>query len=95
MLFCYYKDIQITENKMLVKVTKIGNSKGIRLPKEVIARYNIKSKLEMELGVGEIIFKPVDNEPRKGWAEAFRKMHERKDDKLLIGEIDGIFKWEW
>jgi antitoxin MazE len=27
------------------------------------------------------------NQPRKGWAEAFQKMHEPGDDKLLIPDV--------
>lgn len=28
-----------------------------------------------------------ENQPRKGWAEAFKKMHEAGDDKLLIPDV--------
>ena len=80
---------------MEISVIKIGNSKGLRLSKEILARYNIKDTIELVLEKGFIILKPVA-EPRKGWEKAFKKMHEAEDDKLLIDDVfeDEAFE-EW
>ena len=80
---------------MEISVIKIGNSKGLRLSKEILARYNIKDTIELVLEKGFIILKPVA-EPRKGWENAFKKMHEAEDDKLLIDDVfeDEAFE-EW
>jgi len=43
---------------MNVSVVQIGNSKGIRLSKTLIEKYNIKDTLEMILESGYIILKP-------------------------------------
>jgi antitoxin MazE len=71
---------------MEISVFKIGNSKGIRLSKDILSRYNIKDKIEIILEKGHIILKPV-NQPRKGWDKAFETMHENKDDELLINDV--------
>jgi len=71
---------------MKVSIIKIGNSRGLRLNKSILERYNIKDTVELILEKGRIILKPLD-QPRKGWDEAFSKMHENQDDTLLIDDI--------
>lgn len=64
---------------MDVSVIQIGNSKGIRLSKSLLERYNIKDTVELILEKGHIVIKPKAN-PRKGWEAAFKKLHESGDD---------------
>lgn len=71
---------------MEVSVINIGNSKGIRLSKTVLKKYNIKDTIELVFEEGHIILKPKP-EPRKNWEEAFREMHENKDDLPLIDDV--------
>lgn len=80
---------------MDVSVIQIGNSKGIRLSKSILERYNIKDTVEMILEKGHIVIKPKTT-PRKGWENAFKKMHESGDDKALMNDVfeDEIFE-EW
>ena len=67
-------------------VIPIGNSKGIRLSKTLLEKYNITDKVELILETGYIILKPK-SEPRNGWEKSFKKMHENGEDKLLINDI--------
>jgi antitoxin MazE len=71
---------------MEVSVIKIGNSKGIRFSKTLIERYNIRDTVDLILGKGQIIIKPL-SKPRKGWEEAFMEMNANEDDKLIITDI--------
>ncbi|HAG16659.1 MAG TPA: MazF family transcriptional regulator [Bacteroidales bacterium] len=71
---------------MDISVVQIGNSKGIRLSKTLLEKYNIKDTVELILEKGYIILKPKAN-PRKGWEKAFKKMHENQDDKHLMSDI--------
>lgn len=71
---------------MEVSIIKIGNSKGLRLNKSILERYNITDKIELILEKGQIILRPI-SEPRKGWEKAFQKMHENGDDQLLIDDV--------
>ena len=64
----------------------IGNSKGIRLTKALIEKYNIKDTVELILEKDFILLKPKVL-PRKNWEKAFKKMHENGDDKLLINDL--------
>jgi antitoxin MazE len=71
---------------MELSVINIGNSKGIRLSKTILEKYNISDKIELILEKGYIVLKPKV-EPRKGWEKAFKKMHENGDDQLLMDDI--------
>lgn len=71
---------------MEVSIIKIGNSKGFRLTKTILERYNITDKIELILEKGQIILRPI-SESRKGWDKAFKKMHEHGEDQLLLDDI--------
>ncbi len=71
---------------MDISVISIGNSKGIRLTKTLLEKYNIKDTVELILEKGYIILKPKQS-PRKGWEKSFKKMSENGDDKLLIDDV--------
>ncbi len=70
---------------MDISLISIGNSKGIRLPKTLLDKYNIHDTLELILEKGYIILKPK-TEARKGWEKAFKKMHDNGDDKPLMDD---------
>ncbi|WP_028525384.1 AbrB/MazE/SpoVT family DNA-binding domain-containing protein [Runella limosa] len=80
---------------MELSVITIGNSRGIRLPKSILEKYSISDKIELVLEQGYMILKPKP-EPRKGWEEAFKKMHENGDDQLMMDDVfeDETFE-EW
>jgi antitoxin MazE len=71
---------------MNIAVIPIGNSKGIRLGKSILEKYNIKDAVELVLEKGYIIIKPTST-PRKGWEKAFKKMHANGDDNLILSDI--------
>lgn len=71
---------------MELSIISIGNSKGIRLSKTLLEKYNISDKVELILEKGYIILKPK-NEPRKNWEKSFKKMAKNGDDQLLIDDI--------
>jgi antitoxin MazE len=71
---------------METAIIKIGNSKGLRLSKTILDKYNIKDKVEIILEMGQIILKPIE-EPRKNWEKAFEKMNKEGDDKMLMNDV--------
>ncbi|MBS1580156.1 MAG: AbrB/MazE/SpoVT family DNA-binding domain-containing protein [Bacteroidetes bacterium] len=71
---------------MELSVINIGNSKGIRLSKTILEKYNINDKVELILEKDCVVLRPKV-EPRKNWEKAFKKMHDNGDDKLLIDDI--------
>ena len=70
--------------------------KGIRLPKFILDELHIYDIVEMIIDKekNEIILKPL-KKVREGWDEAFKKMHENHDDRLLIDDSTDLTDWEW
>lgn len=71
---------------MEISIIKIGNSKGLRLSKTILEKYNIKDKMELVLEKEQIILKPISL-PRKNWEKEFKKMSENGDDKFLMNDV--------
>ena len=67
---------------MKTKVVKIGNSRGIRIPKSLIDESGLKSEVELEVLDGQIIIKSI-SQSRESWDSSFKKMAKNKDDILL------------
>ena len=81
---------------MKAKLVKIGNSKGIRLSKTLLDKYNIQDTVEVILEKGQIVIKPLSR-PRKGWEKAFKRMSENGDDRLLINDVfedENLEEWK-
>lgn len=71
---------------MEASIIKIGNSKGLRLNKQILEQYHIKDKVELILEEDKIILKPIEA-PRKGWNEIFKRMSKNGDDNILIDDV--------
>ncbi|GAB61084.1 MAG: AbrB/MazE/SpoVT family DNA-binding domain-containing protein [Candidatus Jettenia sp.] len=81
---------------MRTKLVSIGNSKGIRIPTAILKQCKIENEVDLEVEKEKIVIRPVKTIPREGWNDAFRLMHEKKDDALLLDEtIDFMENWEW
>jgi len=70
---------------MITKIVRIGNSRGIRIPKSFIEQSGIKNEVELELKDDKIIIKSLSG-VRKNWDLAFQRMSENNDDILLDQE---------
>ncbi len=81
---------------MRVNIVSIGNSKGVRIPKAILEQCNFNKEAEIEVQNDCLIIKPV-RRVREGWDTAFKLMHERKEDALLINDaVDSeMSNWEW
>lgn len=79
---------------MKTKIVKIGNSKGVRIPKSFLDESGLKSDVELEVNDGKIIIKPI-SKPRESWDSGFRKMSQNKDDTLLdFKELSKQSTWD-
>ena len=67
---------------MKVELVRIGNSKGIRIPKPVIEQCGLGDTVEMELKDKSIVISSISMR-RSGWEKAFAAMAERGDDAPL------------
>ena len=81
---------------MEVSIIKIGNSKGLRLSKTLIEKYNIKDKVNLILEKDYLVLKPVEK-PRAGWEKAFAAMSKNGDDQPVFDDVfeeDNFEEWD-
>ncbi len=69
---------------MQISLIQIGNSRGIRLPKQVIDQCRIEKELTLTIDGDKIVLEPVYRQPREGWENAAIEMRQNQDDQLLI-----------
>ncbi len=81
---------------MIAKIIQIGNSKGIRIPNQILKDMNIENQIELTMSENrdEIILKPI-HKIREGWSDSFKKMKSADEDKLLISDSLDLNEWEW
>lgn len=82
---------------MKTRIVRIGNSRGIRLPKVVLEEAQLPDEVELRAERGRIIICSATR-PRAGWAEAARRMRARGEDQLLDPPVATQFDrkdWEW
>lgn len=71
---------------MEIPIIQIGNSKGIRLSKTLLEKYNFTDSVELVLEKDYLVIKPKKM-PRQGWDDAFKKMNKNGDDKLILPDV--------
>jgi len=78
---------------MKVRIIKIGNSQGVRIPKLFLEQTGLSDEVEIEALDNQIIIRSTTF-PRQGWDEAFQKMAENSDDRLLDFPLLGQTNWD-
>lgn len=82
---------------MKTRLVRIGNSRGVRLPKPLILEAGLSEEVELRVQEGAIVVARVAL-PRSGWAEAARKLRMCGEDTLLDPptptRFDGT-EWTW
>ncbi len=78
---------------MKIAIIKIGNSKGIRLNKMLLAKYKIEDEVELVMEEEAILIKPIAK-PRQNWDKAFSKMRKSGEGKLLIDSVLSPDDWD-
>ena len=72
---------------MQVKLVKIGNSYGVRLPKAVIDACEFSSDLDLAVK-GKSVVLSAEKQPRQGWQEAIQ-------DEINSKPLRYLGEWEW
>jgi antitoxin MazE len=79
------------------RLIRIGNSRGIRIPKPLLEQVGLRDTVQIRAEKGRLVIQP-DKVLRQGWAEAFRAMAERGDDRPLLDQTTNAFdtkEWKW
>jgi len=78
---------------MKARIVKIGNSRGVRIPKPLIQQTGLTGEVELVVEENRLVISPLQR-PRSGWAEAFRAMAAAGDDALVDTEAVRPTRWE-
>lgn len=81
---------------MKTKLVRIGNSRGIRLPKPLIEQAGLTDEVELEVRDGTIVI-AASVRVRSGWVTAAKELRAREGDPLdepAATRFDEQ-EWEW
>jgi antitoxin MazE len=82
---------------MKTRLVRIGNSKGIRLPKPLIEQAGLTEEVELQVR-GNTIIIAARKAPRSGWAEAAQQLRAADGDRMLDTPTPTHFdevEWQW
>jgi antitoxin MazE len=81
---------------MKTRIVKIGNSKGIRIPKQLLEQSGLAGEVEIEARQSSLVIRPT-RKPREGWSKAFREMTKAGDDQLIddVPNLSSFDREEW
>ena len=82
---------------MRARIVRIGNSRGVRIPKPLLLEAGLGDEVELTVQDGTVVISPA-RQPRAGWAEAARAMAEAGEDRLLDPPTATQFDdedWTW
>lgn len=82
---------------MKTQIIKIGNSKGIRIPKPLLKQSNLDGEVELEVHDEGLLIKS-SSKPRHNWARAFQEMSENDSDEMVIEDSPNKYEkehWRW
>ena len=82
---------------MKAQLVRIGNSRGIRLPKVVIEQARLTDEVELEVRGATVVITAA-RKARDGWAEAAQHLHSQGGAQLLDPPTSTDFEeaeWQW
>jgi len=82
---------------MKSRIVKIGNSRGVRIPKRLLAQTGLAEEVEIHVEDDHLVIALAESDsgpPRVNWAEAFKEMAKTGDDALLDGAVVLPTRWE-
>lgn len=80
---------------MEAKIIAIGNSRGLRLPKQILRQCNLSNGQAVTIGVrGSDILIRAKSSPRAGWDAAFAKAGAGRVRENLWGDMPLDENWD-
>lgn len=90
---------RIIKSMKITRLTKYGNSMGVRIPKAMLEESGLYGEVKLEAREGKITISQPLKQARLGWSDAYARMASRHDDELLLpdsigGDMDEA-DWQW
>jgi antitoxin MazE len=90
-------DLFAMESLMRARLIRIGNSRGVRIPRPLIEEARLGDEVELLIR-GESIVIQRAKPPREGWSDAAAALATRQEQPLLDPPTPTRFdeeEWEW
>lgn len=90
-------DYNVSTMAIKTRIIRIGNSRGIRIPKSILEQSELPEEVEIQAEPGRLILCGA-RRPRTGWSEAARDMRAEGEDQLLDEPTATEFDrddWQW
>ena len=75
------------------QLIRIGNSRGVRLPKAILEQAGLERDVDITLHDGAVVIRAAVH-PRAGWAEAFADIAANGDDFVLDADAPFLTSWD-
>ncbi len=79
------------------RIVRIGNSRGIRVPKLLLDQADLPDDVELRAEPGRLVVSAAAR-PRAGWAAKAQSMHRRGEDAPVEDGTPTVFdatEWRW
>ncbi|MEQ9116438.1 MAG: hypothetical protein RLN62_06555 [Rickettsiales bacterium] len=78
---------------MISNIVKIGNSKGLRIPKAILEQCDFQDKVKIEISNNTMIVRPL--KPRSHWDESFKNTQLEEEKVEMLPTKWDEEEWEW
>ncbi len=79
--------------KTVTKLSKIGNSQGVRIPRAMLSNFDATAGVELEQIGAEIVIRPI-LAVKDRWEADAQRLHELGEDKLIMGDKASGSSWD-
>ena len=76
------------------RIVRVGNSRGIRIPKVVLDQLDIGPEVELAVQSDRLVIRAA-RRTREGWSKRFSAMAVQHDDRLIPESPSRFDKSEW
>ena len=82
---------------MHVTIRPFGNSRGVIIPKPLLAQAGLHDEADIEVKDGTLVLSKPRPRVREGWAAAAQAIAAAMDDKQVLGEHALVDEedWQW
>ena len=82
---------------MHVTIRPFGNSRGVIIPKPLLAQVGLQDEAEIEVQDGALVLRPLKAAARQGWAQAAQALAAAGEDEQVLGDqpLTAEDEWQW
>lgn len=82
---------------MHVTIRPFGNSRGVIIPKPLLAQVGLQDEAEIEVRDGTLVLSKPAPRVREGWAAAAQLISHAAEDVLELGDkpLTDDEEWQW